>query len=167
MSKSQLTHIQADKSPWERVVRHYVTSLLWLLFVTCFAYLELIVKFALSEDAFFDCYAATQRSWIAVATNASFWAFVVYDYFKIFGLRGHNWAWIFIVISIICVAIMLPILKGYIENGMIYKFRSYSFTFYLGYIPHIIFLISLYVIRSETSRYTISLKDKEYDPVLD
>lgn len=166
MGRSQLTYPVVEKSWWERTGRHYATSIIWIVIVTCFAYLPLLVKFFLSEETFFECYAATQDNWIAVATNASFWAFVLYDYFNIFGMRGNNWSWICILFALICIAIMPSILNWYIEQGKCFKIRSYSFSFYWGYIPHMLYLFCLYVLRAETSRYTISLKDKSFDPTL-
>jgi hypothetical protein len=166
MGKSQLIYPVVEKSWWERTGRHYATSIIWIVIVTCSAYLPLLVKFFLSEETFFECYAATQNNWIAVATNASFWAFVLYDYLNIFGMRGSHWSWIFVVLALICLTIIPFMLDWYIEHNKIYNIRSFSFSFYLGYIPHILYLFCLYMLRAETSRYTISLIEKSYTPTV-
>lgn len=160
---------------WVKWGRPYLFSFIWLMFVMLFAYLSIAVDYLFSEEIlpFFNVYSKMQSNYVACIANLGFFFFAGVDYWQTHHHYQKNelqgWIVIVAIVSII-VTILLPLVLIIINdhNGTIcIRGNHYPIT-WVCYVMHIYFIISLFLLRSETQKvrsiekYTMTFKTNQY-----
>ena len=138
----------------DRIGKHYLSSLGWIIAVMAFAYLPILVEIGVNaESTFFSAYAKQQASYWATAGNISFFLFALGEYAQVRRTDLQVVVVIMWVISTLCIAFMPNVITWYSNSQECMYFHGRQFVLCCpAYFMHIFFLITLYITRAETRR---------------